>query len=53
MSNVSKEDRIQEWSIITNILNSTTTETVPEKRGSQGWNPFYWLANFGILTCHR
>lgn len=26
------------------------TETVSEKRGSQVWDPFYWLANFGILT---
>lgn len=47
---VSKEDRTQEWSAITKILNSTTTETVPEKRGNQGWNPFSWLTKFGTLT---
>jgi hypothetical protein len=31
-------------------MNSTTTETVKEKRGNQGFKPFSWLTKFGVLT---
>jgi hypothetical protein len=46
----SDEDRTREWNTITQVLESTTTETVPEKRGNQGWNPLSWLTKFGTMT---
>lgn len=42
-------DRTKEWSIIKSTIEGTTTTTVPEKRGNQGFNPFSWLTNFGTL----
>lgn len=46
----SKDDRTEEWGVVSKILENTTTETVPEQRGRQGWNPFSWLTKFGTLT---
>lgn len=46
---VSQGDRQAEWSVVTEILNTTSTTTVPEKRGKQGLNPFSWLTNYGII----
>ena len=46
---VSQGDRQEEWNVVTEILNTTSTTTVPEKRGKQGWNPFSWLTNYGTV----
>ena len=46
---VSQESRQKEWNVITEILNTTSTTTVPEKRGNQKWNPFSWLTNYGTI----
>ncbi|MDY3529839.1 hypothetical protein PG593_08630 [Riemerella anatipestifer] len=46
---VSQGDRQKEWNVVTEILNSTSTTTVPEKRGKQGWNPFSWLTKYGTV----
>jgi hypothetical protein len=44
-----KEDRQGEWNVVTEILNTTSTTTVPERRGNQSWNPFSWLTNYGTV----
>ena len=49
-SDESKEDSNEEWQIIFDVILSTTTESVPEQRGFQGWNPFSWLTKYGTLT---
>jgi len=46
---VSKDDRTDEWGVVTEILNTTSTTTVPEKRGNQSWNPFSFLTNYGTV----
>lgn len=46
---VSKGSRQEEWNVVTEILNTTSTTTVPERRGNQKWNPFSWLTNYGTL----
>lgn len=46
---VSQGDRKQEWSIITDALNSTKTESVPEKRGNQKWYRLSRLIKYGTL----
>ena len=45
----SKDDRTEEWKVVTKILNTTSTTTVPEKRGNQSWNPFSSLTNYGTI----
>jgi hypothetical protein len=45
----SKDDRKEEWQAVQTALEGTTTTTVPEQRGNQGWNPFSWLTNYGTL----
>ncbi len=46
---VSQGDRQSEWDVVTEILNTTSTTAVPEKRGKQVWNPFSWLINYGTV----
>ena len=46
---VSKGSRQEEWNVVTEILNTTSTTTVPEKRGKQKWNPFSRLTNYGTV----
>jgi len=43
------KDRSKEWTIITKIMENTSTTNVPEKRGYQWLNPFSTLINFGTM----
>ncbi|WP_372473448.1 RHS repeat domain-containing protein [Capnocytophaga sp. ARDL2] len=45
----SKENRYEEWEVLTKILDSTTTSTVPEKRGRQRWNIFSKRIKYGTV----
>ncbi len=42
-------DRSEEWNVVTNILNNTSTTTVPERRGMQRFKPFSKLTNYGTM----
>lgn len=46
---ISQGNRQEEWNVVTKILNTTSTTTVPEKRGKQSLNPFSWLTNYGTV----
>ena len=46
---VSQGDRQEVRNVVTEILNTTSTTTVPEKRGNQKWNPLSWLTNYGTV----
>lgn len=46
---VSQGDRKKEWGVLTEILNTTSTTTVPERRGNQSLNPFSQLTNYGTI----
>lgn len=48
-TDISQEDRSEEWGIIKNSIEGTNTTTVPERRGRQKWNPFSKLINYGTL----
>ncbi len=46
---ISEGDRKEEWNVVNEILNNTSTTTAPERRGDQKWNPFSWLTNYGTV----
>ncbi|MBC9798188.1 DUF2778 domain-containing protein [Sinomicrobium weinanense] len=50
---VSVGDRQEEWDVIMEILNTTSTTTVPERRGKQGWNPFSRLTRYGVMIIKK
>ena len=42
-------DRSEEWNVVSDILNNTSTNTVKEKRGNQWLNPNSKLKNYGTI----
>ena len=46
---ITQEDAQAVWDVVTSILNSTSTTTVPEKRGKQWLNPFSKLTKYGTM----
>lgn len=45
----SNDDRSSEWSVLEQILNSTSTTEVKEKRGKQWLNPWSKLIKYATL----
>lgn len=45
-----EEPRTKDWSVLTEILNTTSTSIVPERRGNQKWNPLTYLTNYGKIN---
>ena len=43
----SKDNRVDEWEVLSEIINNTSSETVKEKRGNQSKNPFSYLKKYG------
>ena len=46
---ITQEDAQATWNVVTSIMNSTSTTTVPEKRGKQWLNPFSRLTKYGTI----
>jgi hypothetical protein len=48
-SELSPEQRAMEWTIINDVINNTTSEQVPDRRGMQKYKPFTKQTKFGTL----
>jgi len=42
-------DRAMDWVVLNNILQSTSSSLVPDKRGNQSWNPFSYRIKYGEM----